>query len=115
MAEELGTEVPDDPWGPLKEGGATFASFLLFGSVPMWIYVFTYAGKYKDAGGIFGIAAAATAATLFLLGALQGAITRQSIARSGASMMINGSLAAAAAYLLSWGILQAIGNGTSCS
>lgn len=29
-------------------------------------------------------------------------------------MMINGSLAGAAAYLLGWGITQAIGNGSSC-
>ena len=114
MNEELGEDVPDDPWGPAKEGAATFISFLIFGSVPMWIYVFTYAGKYTDAAGVFGIAAAATAVTLFMLGALQGKITRQSILRSGTSMMINGSLAAASAYLVSWGILQSIGNGTTC-
>ena len=38
MGEELEMEVPDDPWGPAKDGAFTFLSFLTFGSVPMWIY-----------------------------------------------------------------------------
>ena len=38
MSEELDLEVPDDPWGPTKDGVWTFVSFLLFGSVPMWAY-----------------------------------------------------------------------------
>lgn len=87
----------------------------VFGSVPMWVYVITYAAGYSNGNGTFGIAAAATVVTLFALGALQGAITRQSILKSGMGMTINGSMAAASAYLVSWGILQAIGNGEQCA
>ena len=76
------------------------------------VVVFTYVGNYRNTSGVFGIAAAATAITLFLLGALQGGITRQNIALAGTYMMINGSLAAAAAYAISVGILHIIGNGT---
>ena len=38
VSETLGVELADDPWGPAKEGFVTFVSFLLFGSVPMWVY-----------------------------------------------------------------------------
>ena len=114
MVEEIGEQAPDDPWGPTKEGAITFLSFLLFGSVPMWVYIACYASGYKDVNGTFGIAAAATVITLFVLGATQGAITRQNILKSGGGMAINGTLACAAAYLVSWGILRIIGNGSSC-
>ena len=100
MVEELGEQAPDDPWGPLKEGSITFISFLIFGTVPMWVYIACYAAGYKDADATFGIAAAATVVTLFALGATQGSITRQSIIKSGTLMTINGSFASAAAYLV---------------
>jgi vacuolar iron transporter family protein len=114
MVEEIGEQAPDDPWGPTKDGLMTFLSFLVFGSVPMWVYVITYAAGYANTNGTFGIAAAATVVTLYALGALQGVITRQGIIKSGLAMTVNGSLAAASAYLVSWGILQAIGNGSTC-
>jgi vacuolar iron transporter family protein len=112
MHEELETEVPDDPWGPAKEGTVTFLSFLAFGTVPMWVYVICWGAKYTKPNGVFGIACAATVVTLFALGVLQGVITRQNPYLNGLKMTINGSLAAAAAYLVSWGILQAFGGNT---
>jgi VIT1/CCC1 family predicted Fe2+/Mn2+ transporter len=121
MIEELGQEAPDDPKGPLKDGIATGISFFLFGSLPMWVYVAAWGmhldpRNSHDQYAAFGMCCAATAMTLFLLGALQGAISRQSLAFRGTLMMINGSLAAAGAFLLSWGITAALGgNGTDCS
>jgi VIT1/CCC1 family predicted Fe2+/Mn2+ transporter len=114
LVEELGQEVPDDPLGPLKDGSVTFISFLLFGSLPLWVYVIVYGAKYDNVDGAFGISAAACALSLFALGWTQGSITRQSKWRAGVFMMINGSLASAAAYLVGWGIMQAIGNGSEC-
>jgi len=46
----------------------TFISFLVFGCVPMWVYLILWGAKYEDHAGIFGIASAATALTLFALG-----------------------------------------------
>lgn len=111
LVEKLEQEVPEDPWGPAKDGAVTFVSFLVFGSVPMWVYVATYGAKYKNANGSFGISAAACAISLFALGVLQGSITRQPRVRAGLSMTVNGMLAGAAAYALSYGITAAIGNG----
>jgi len=114
LTEELGQEVPDDPLGPAKDGAVTMISFLVFGSLPLWVYVITWGVGYNNSGGSFGISAAACAMSLFSLGWLQGTITRQPRFKSAAFMTINGSLASAAAYFLGWAIMQAIGNGESC-
>lgn len=111
MVEEMGLELPGDPWGPAKDGGMTLLSFLVFGSIPMWVYVITYGVDYHDRDGSFGIAAAATILALFLLGWVQGTITRQPRLKSAILMTVTGALACAAAYLVSWGITEAIGTG----
>ncbi len=69
-----------------------------------------YAG-YRFKEGVFGIACAFTALTLFLLGVTQAQITKQGRVKTGLLMTLNGGLAAAAAYLIGWGLEHAIGNG----
>ena len=86
-------------------------SFLAFGSVPMWSYVITFYAGYKSRGGVFGIACAFTALTMFLLGVTQATITKQNRLQTGVLMTLNGSLAAASAYLVGWGLEHAIGSG----
>ena len=88
-----------------------FLSFLAFGSVPMWSYVITFYAGYKSKGGVFGIACAFTALTMFLLGVTQATITKQNRLQTGVLMTLNGSLAAASAFLVGWGLEQAIGSG----
>ncbi len=115
LVEELGQEVPDDPWGPAKDGAVMFTSFLAFGSLPLWVYVITYGAKYTNANGTLGIAAFSCALAIFVLGWLQGTIAKQPRLRAAASMTINGAAAGAATYLISWGITSAMGgNGTEC-
>ncbi len=111
MVVELGQNPPDDDANPAWNGLVTFLSFIAFGSVPTWVYVIIYAAGYQNKNGAFGIACAATAVTMFLLGAFQARITRQSVFKSGVTMMLNGSLAAAAAWLVGWGLESAIGRG----
>jgi DNA damage-binding protein 1 len=110
MHEELGLESPDDPWAAAKDGATTFISFIVFGAVPLIVYVICWAAGLASQGSIFGIACAFTFVTLFALGMLQGAITRLNLWRSGAYMAIIGSLATAAAFLVGWGLAQAITN-----
>jgi len=111
MIEELGLEVPDDPWGPLKDGSTTFLSFCVFGAVPLIVYVICWAAGVVQQSTIFGIACAFTVVTLFLLGMLQGAITRLNVWKSGIYMAIVGTLASAAAFLVGWGLSKAVTNG----
>jgi VIT1/CCC1 family predicted Fe2+/Mn2+ transporter len=114
LVECLEQEVPGDPLGPAKDGAVCFFSFLVFGSVPLWVYVAVYGAKYTNVGGTFGISAMATAFSLFALGCVQGHLTRQSRWRAGLFMSVNGMLAGAAAYLISWGIETAIGYEGEC-
>ncbi len=111
LVMELGFMAPDEDANPAKNGLVTFLSFIAFGSVPMWVYVIIYGAGYTNQTGTFGIACAFTAITMFLLGAVQAKITRQNIFKSGMTMMLNGSAAAAAAFLIGWGLESAIGRG----
>ena len=108
---ELGFSAPDANESPAMDGVVTFVSFIVFGSVPMWSYVITYYSGYRESSGVFGVACAFTALTMFLLGVTQAVITKQPRLVTGLLMTFNGSLAAASAYLVGWGLEQAIGNG----
>ena len=83
----------------------------MFGSVPMISYVITFYAGYKYRAGVFGIACAFTALTMFLLGVAQATITKQNRIKTGLLMTLNGSIAAGSAYLVGWGLEVAIGNG----
>lgn len=109
MVEELGFMTPDPEDSPLKNGFVTFFSFILFGSVPMWVYVIYYGVGYDNLGGQFGIACAITAITMFLLGFIKGRISKSSPYLNGFLMMLNGSIAAASAYLIGWGLEVGLG------
>lgn len=113
MIMELGLQIPDDNANPAKNGLVTFGSFVTFGSVPMWVYVIIWGTDYADERGTFGIACAFTALTMFVLGSTQAKITKQNVFKTGLTMMLNGCLAAAAAYLVGWGLEHAIGKGDS--
>lgn len=111
MQVELGHQTPDEDENPAWNGVVTFCSFVAFGSVPMWAYLIMWGAKYVNRAGMFGIACAVTALTMFVLGAVQARMTRQAVLKTGLSMTFNGCLAAAAAYLVGWGLEHAIGSG----
>lgn len=115
MVLELGLQTPDEDENPVKNGLVTFGSFVAFGSVPMWVYLVIWGTSYTDEQGAFGIACGFTALTMFLLGATQARLTRQPILKTGSLLMMNGCIAAAAAYLIGWGLDSAIGKGEQCS
>jgi VIT1/CCC1 family predicted Fe2+/Mn2+ transporter len=105
MVEELGLEVPDEDATPWKEGVVTFLSFLCFGSVPLWMYViFKLADPSGSLSGnmMFGLTCLVTALTMFLLGVFKAKVTKQQWWKSGLFMLVNGSIAAAAAYLVGY-------------
>ncbi len=112
MIVELGQQVPDPDDNPMWNGFITFLSFVIFGSIPMWFYVVFYAAGNRDAGIQFAVACVATALTMFLLGFTKARIVKAaccSAVKQGLLMMMNGSFAAAAAYLVGWGLEAALG------
>ena len=108
---ELGLSAPDGDATPAMDGFTTFMSFIIFGSVPMWTYVILYYAGVHNSGTIFGVSCGTTALTLFALGWIQAWITGQKRAKTALLMMVNGGLAAAAAYLIGWGLEHAVGTG----
>jgi vacuolar iron transporter family protein len=82
-------------------------SFILFGAIPLLAYVFTFIADYHNVGGQLGIACAVTAITLFVLGAIQAKIIRQTWYKQGLYMLINGGLSAAAAWAIGYGLEKA--------
>jgi vacuolar iron transporter family protein len=97
MVEELGMIEPTQ--SPLKNSLVTFGSFCVFGFVPVLAYVVS---KVIPAIKPFAFPAASalTALTLFTLGAVKTKLTNRRWYVSGLEMMLVGSVAAGAAYLI---------------
>lgn len=79
----------------LLTGLATFASFIIFGFIPLLPYVLN-----ADANTVFLYSLFATFSALVLLGLLRWRVTKESIFRSVFEIVIVGSVAAALAYLV---------------
>lgn len=112
MVEELGLMPPDDTDSPAMNGIVTFGAFVVFGLVP--VLGFVIFGTFSDGGAQFALTCVATGLTMFALGALKGKFTNQSKLRSGSLMLLNGAMAATAAYLIGWGIAEAFGGDNMC-
>jgi VIT1/CCC1 family predicted Fe2+/Mn2+ transporter len=95
MVEELGIVASDE--SPLMNALVTFVSFVVFGFIPLLIYVLSgFFPAFKASS--FPLSTLLTAATLFTLGALKVKFTNRNWLVSGLEMMLVGGLAAAAAY-----------------
>jgi len=78
----------------IGHGAAIFLAFVIAGSVPL--LPFAFAGPEHT----FPISCIATGATLFVVGSLRTLVTRARWFVSGMEMLLVGSVAAAAAYLV---------------
>ena len=108
MVEELGLMPPDDSDSPAKNGVVTFLAFVVFGFIPLTPYVLNGATGASFTAN-FVAACLLTALTMLALGASKAKFTNQSMTKSAFLMLFNGGLAAVAAYLVSWGIAEALG------
>ena len=116
MVDELGLmpiKDDDDPYEAAKKGLVTFLAFVAFGAVPVLVYVvhFAASGGAPGAGtraSVFLAACVAAAVTMFALGAVKARITKQPVLESGAWMLVNGSLAALAAFGVGYGLDKAL-------
>jgi Integral membrane protein DUF125. len=97
MVEELG--IINENESPIKNAFVTFFSFVVFGIIPILIYVLAI--YIPDLGeNTFLIACILTGLTLFSLGALKVKITTKNWIISGLEMLLVGGVAAIAAYLI---------------
>ena len=80
---------------PIMHGINTFIAFIILGTIPIAPFIFSDSLTFA-----FIISLIATVLILFIVGALRTKITRSNWLKSGIEMLLIGSLAAGAAYLL---------------
>ena len=112
--QELGVMPPsedDEGLAPAKKGLVTFLAFMLFGSVPVIVYAAL--GGFDWGEGreymTFVIACVATEIVLFALGYAKQAFMADNCwakVKSGGFMMLNGTLAAGASFLIGYVVEQ---------
>jgi VIT1/CCC1 family predicted Fe2+/Mn2+ transporter len=97
-------EDEEDKWQSLKQGFVCFAAFVLFGMVPLIGSIIFYAidgGKTNSYEAILGLAYGLTACTLATMGVTKAKLTgSDKVLKSGLIMVINGTFAGGAAYLV---------------
>lgn len=93
IGEEVGITA-EQAWSPTKAGTLTGLSFAIASVIPIVPFAF------MDINTAVITAVIASIATLFGVGASKAIFTRQSWVRSGLEMMIIGTLAAAATYVI---------------
>jgi VIT1/CCC1 family predicted Fe2+/Mn2+ transporter len=109
MVEELGIMPPDPDDSPAKAGLVTMLSFFAFGSIPLWFYTGFHAAGWTDKTAMFAIACASTGVAIFSLGFFKAFFTHQNKMMSGLGMLLNGTFAAAAAYLIGFAFEEGMG------
>lgn len=93
ITEELG--LPLETPHPVRAGLTTFTAFCLAGAIPLVPFLLGNLVPHERA---FGISAAATALTFFLVGVAKGRVVHRSLWLSGAETLAVGAIAAALAY-----------------
>lgn len=99
---------PDEAEKPWKNGLVTFAAFLVFGSAPLLSFIILIPFTNNDLVKFVG-ACILSALALALLGAAKAKIAGQNYAFSVAVTLLNGAIAAAAAYALGWALKNIAG------
>jgi vacuolar iron transporter family protein len=92
MIEEHGLH-PEEDGSPMLHAFMTFASFILFGSIPILPYLFPIPPQHQ-----FLVTIVATGCTLLFVGLLRSAVTRERLIKGPLEIFFVGSLCAAVSY-----------------
>lgn len=98
MKEEL--LMSEDHKSPWAMGGVTFLSFLLFGFVPLIVYVLDYGDILKPETNLFLYSSLLTGFMFLLIGYLKAIVNSTQVWKSMAETSLLGAAAAALAYLV---------------
>eukprot|EP01119_Soliformovum_irregulare_P010953 TRINITY_DN2704_c0_g1_i1.p1 TRINITY_DN2704_c0_g1~~TRINITY_DN2704_c0_g1_i1.p1 ORF type:complete len:199 (+),score=23.96 TRINITY_DN2704_c0_g1_i1:271-867(+) len=104
MAEELGISIDDAEETPWKHGLVNFTSFMIFGIVPLIVFIIAIAAG-ASGETTFYIAIGVTALTLCGMGLLKGRLTKTNILLSVLITLGLGALSAVIGWAISF-ILQ---------
>ena len=117
LVTELGILSSDQENAAWKNGLVTFASFIMFGCLPLILYliaIYGFLGADASAGSsegyaVWGVCIAVSVLTLFLLGSISGRFSHQPWWRSGLTITVIGVFAAGVSYGIGVGVSQATG------
>lgn len=101
MTAEKGMLPPEESEKPWKNGVVTFLAFLLFGSSPLFSFIILIPFTNSDTIKFIG-ACILSAVALAFLGVAKAKIAGQNYLISVLVTLLNGVIAAAAAYALGW-------------
>ena len=87
----------------LKHAAVTFGCFAAAGTISLAPFLVS-----ADPAIAFWASAVATAATLFAVGSMRTLVTRRPFWRSGLEMLLVGTLAGGAAFVLGWAADRAL-------
>lgn len=98
MKEEL--EMSEETKSPFAMGSVTFLSFLLFGFIPLLVFVLDYFGLMEDQAQLFLYSSVLTGLVFILIGYLKAIVNQTKILRSILETFFLGAAAAALAYIV---------------
>ena len=98
MKEEL--EMSEETKSPWAMGGVTFLSFLLFGFIPLLVYVLDYLKLMSTDSPLFLYSSILTGLVFMLIGYLKAIVTQTKVIRSMLETFFLGAAAAGLAYLV---------------
>ena len=96
MKEEL--EMSEETKSPVAMGGVTFLSFLLFGFIPLLVYVIDYSAGLEI--NLFMWSSVMTGIVFCLIGYLKAVVTQTRVVRSIIETLLLGGMAAVLAYFV---------------
>ncbi|XP_061339916.1 vacuolar iron transporter homolog 2.1-like [Gastrolobium bilobum] len=103
MVADKGMLPADQEVKPWKNGLVTFASFMVFGSIPLLSFIILI--PFTDSDSVkFVSACLVSTLGLALLGVAKARISGQNMMFSVAITVFSGAIAAAAAYLVGWSL-----------
>ncbi len=106
MRDEL--DIIEDRRVPWRAGLMTFISFILFGTVPLLVYIYSYLVGLETSTNLFPYCVGATAIALFTVGAARSRVTFRPWFKSGMEILAVGGLAGVLAYIIG-DLLKGIG------
>lgn len=110
VSMELGLEIPEKNFKTenRKNGIITFTAFIIFGFIPIIIYLVSYLAKYNEYTTIFIIDCFITTITMSSLGVYQAVITKQSKINGAICLTINGGISTTIAFLIGFSLEKII-------
>ena len=110
VSMELNLEIPEDNYKNIikKEAVYTFFSFIIFGFVPLALYIVCYWVDYSKYNYIFILDCFITLFTISGLGYYQAIITKQSKLMGCLILTANGFVSTSTAFIIGYGIERLI-------